>query len=516
MILSRNRGQSCLKRSSLASSQRAGVDSLRRAGSLSRGTQNLSRKVKAAPEDALYQTSGMSRESDKSLGNRVISTSTDTARQGTQLYRRLEKTRKAGKSVEKTAKGARTARKAARSAKAAAQTAKAGLRAVASAVKAAIAAIGSLGPVLIIALVCFLIVAVTVGSIVAVVSSLSLKSEDWELTKTYTYITELDVLVHEGVIETAEKRPGYREYHYFINGEKTALEDIKVQTDTDAFLAYLDCKYQDYTLDGVLKIFGVKVRNEIKKIHGDLYTVTYKEKKASIPDPEPDPEPDPDPGLEPPPRHPDPPIFTPLSRGAQTKSSPPQEKSTTILEIHLKATSFTAFIEDNNLLGADEKETYDIMLGIGPHTTRQNLADPFPGQPWATHISSRFGWRIHPITGERDSHTGIDIAMPEGTPIAASINGKAITVSQSDTGYGNVVVIESIDKKERVLFAHCSSFAVKKGQDVSRGDIIAFVGSTGQSTGPHLHLQYLSKNRTLNPAFYLKGCHVEAEEGGNQ
>lgn len=522
MILSRNRGQFCLKRSSFASSSKGNIDSLKRPGGLSRGMQSLSRKAQAAPEDAVYQTFGSSRESDNSLGNRVISTATDTTRQGAQLSRQLRNrpsearqakratkgfTRTTGRSTKKAAKKARAAaQRAARSAKVAAQTAKAGTRAAASVAKAAAATVGSMGPVLIIVLICFLVVATLVGGVVSIISSLSLKSEDWELTKTYTYITELDVMVYEGILEAAEAHPGHKEYQYFVNGEKTTLADINIQTDTDAFLTYLDCKYQDYTLDGVLRIFGVKVRNEITKIHGDLYTVIYKEKKVTIPDPEPKPDP--------PPRRPgDPPIITPLSRGAQTKNPPSQDKNATILEVHLKAIPLGTFIEENDLLTEDEKETYDIILALGPHTTRQNLGDPFPDKPWAVNISSRFGWRIHPMTGEKDNHPGLDIAMPEGTPIAASISGRVTTVSRSDTGYGNVVVIESIDGKQTVLYAHCSSLAVRRGQDVSRGEMIASVGSTGQSTGPHLHIQYTSKNRGLNPAFYLRGCWIEGEGG---
>lgn len=115
----------------------------------------------------------------------------------------------------------------------------------------------------------------------------------------------------------------------------------------------------------------------------------------------------------------------------------------------------------------------------------------------AAEITSPFGWRIHPITGEWHFHTGIDISYEYGTPVVAMLDGTVVFAAEYG-GYGNCVIIEHAGG-DHTLYAHCSSLNAYYGSYVSKGDVIAYVGSTGNSTGPHLHLEYWHNNEYTDP-----------------
>ena len=116
-------------------------------------------------------------------------------------------------------------------------------------------------------------------------------------------------------------------------------------------------------------------------------------------------------------------------------------------------------------------------------------------------MSSGYGYRVHPISGEKNLHRGVDIAVAQGTPIKAIHDGRV--VSAGDAGsYGLCVVIED-EKGYQSRYAHCSSLSVTAGQEVKRGDVIAAVGSTGNSTGPHLHLEIMLNGEYLNPYYFV-------------
>ena len=102
-------------------------------------------------------------------------------------------------------------------------------------------------------------------------------------------------------------------------------------------------------------------------------------------------------------------------------------------------------------------------------------------------VTSPFGWRTHPITGRRNLHGGIDIAAPNGTPIMASKTG-VVVISQYGSSYGNYVVISHPDGT-RTLYAHMSQRNVSAGDTVRQGQTVGLVGSTGSSTGNHLHFE---------------------------
>jgi len=106
----------------------------------------------------------------------------------------------------------------------------------------------------------------------------------------------------------------------------------------------------------------------------------------------------------------------------------------------------------------------------------------------AAPVTSRYGWRTHPIYGDRRFHAGVDFGAPLGTPVRASLAGYVETSEYLD-GYGYTVILENASSQERHLYAHLADMAVHGGQWVNQGDIIGWVGNTGNSTGPHLHFE---------------------------
>ena len=119
---------------------------------------------------------------------------------------------------------------------------------------------------------------------------------------------------------------------------------------------------------------------------------------------------------------------------------------------------------------------------------------PLPGR---YRLTSAFGYRIHPITGVPHSHTGIDIPAPANTPILAAKSGQVVT-SAYHSSYGNYVVIDH-GNGNSTLYAHMNSRAVSEGQMVTQGQTIGYVGTTGSSTGNHLHLEIRVNYSRIDP-----------------
>lgn len=123
---------------------------------------------------------------------------------------------------------------------------------------------------------------------------------------------------------------------------------------------------------------------------------------------------------------------------------------------------------------------------------------PLGKTTWPTNggITSGYGTRKHPISGEKHFHTGIDIGGTESSPIYAVADGKVESVG-SDPDYGNTVVIDH--GVYETMYAHLSQIDVEAGDRVSAGDVIGKMGSTGVSTGPHLHFEIRIEGEHINP-----------------
>jgi len=167
-----------------------------------------------------------------------------------------------------------------------------------------------------------------------------------------------------------------------------------------------------------------------------------------------------------------------------------------ILNINLTARSFTSVVYSR--MNAEQLERYNVyMITKG---NRQYLSSPFGDFNWLPYVTSYYGYRVHPISGEKNYHKGVDIAMPEGTEILAGQDG-TVTFAGDSGDYGLVVVL---DDGEGLVskYAHCSALLVSAGQTVQAGDVIARVGNTGNSTGPHLHLEIIKDGQYLNPLYF--------------
>ena len=138
----------------------------------------------------------------------------------------------------------------------------------------------------------------------------------------------------------------------------------------------------------------------------------------------------------------------------------------------------------------------NITVSSGPRNG-QSYTWSLPGH---YSISSPFGYRMHPILGYSKFHSGVDIPAPSGTPIVAAKSGTVI-MSQLMSGYGNVVMVDHGDTV--TVYAHCSALNVGVGESVKAGDVIAFVGSTGLSTGAHLHFEVRVNGSPVNPLGYV-------------
>lgn len=132
---------------------------------------------------------------------------------------------------------------------------------------------------------------------------------------------------------------------------------------------------------------------------------------------------------------------------------------------------------------------------------RSSLASTPTIWPTKGFLTSAFGWRNSPFTNHRQMHEGIDIATRTGTPVRAAANGVVVSYSYMG-GHGNTLIIEH-GFGYQTQYSHLSKGAVRVGQRVKRGDIVAYVGATGVVTGPHLHYEVHVNGVPVNPIKYV-------------
>lgn len=145
-------------------------------------------------------------------------------------------------------------------------------------------------------------------------------------------------------------------------------------------------------------------------------------------------------------------------------------------------------------------ESYDTLDEAWLERWRQLASTPsvFPVRGFFSH---GYGWRKDPFTGEREFHQGVDIVADRGTPVVATADG-VVTRATRYMGYGKMVHI-SHGYGMATRYGHLNEILVRPGQRVSRGDVIGRVGSTGRSTGPHLHYEVFKAGRREDPRRYL-------------
>ena len=138
----------------------------------------------------------------------------------------------------------------------------------------------------------------------------------------------------------------------------------------------------------------------------------------------------------------------------------------------------------------------NTLLLTGNTQWQNTMAVPVKGR-----ITSPFGYRVHPIYGTRLFHNGVDIGAESGTPIVAALNGR-VEEAEYDDSYGYYVILNHGDDFTTV-YAHCSELLVTAGDTVTKGQTIALVGSTGVSTGPHLHFEVRRGEYRVNPEWLV-------------
>jgi murein DD-endopeptidase MepM/ murein hydrolase activator NlpD len=148
-----------------------------------------------------------------------------------------------------------------------------------------------------------------------------------------------------------------------------------------------------------------------------------------------------------------------------------------------------------DLLGGLESRLRNVRVDV---ERRQALAAATPSiWPALGWVTGWFGNRSDPFTGEAGFHQGIDISLDKGQPVYATADG--VVEAASYTGdYGNLIILRH-DFGLTTRYGHLSGYAVKLGQEVTRGQVIGYVGATGRATGAHLHYEILANGRLLNP-----------------
>lgn len=197
-----------------------------------------------------------------------------------------------------------------------------------------------------------------------------------------------------------------------------------------------------------------------------------------------------------------------------------------LTELIAKGEEFELLIDESEELQSDlmneiaqaekdlkEAEYKEWLATYVPPTTRPSGTDTTPStqapsssgwiKPLKSYtITSPFGMRTHPISGKLKMHEGVDMAAPQGTPIYAAKSGKVTRTSYQEGGAGYYVSINHGDGFTSV-YMHMTHYIVKPGQYVSAGQVIGYVGSTGGSTGPHLHFGIAYKGTYVNPMKYI-------------
>ena len=188
-------------------------------------------------------------------------------------------------------------------------------------------------------------------------------------------------------------------------------------------------------------------------------------------------------------------VWTAAQRLAQNAVQATETAVQTIAEIDERAP-----IETVSSSGGEDIRILDALqdTSFRPVTVSQPAVTPVQGT-----VTSGFGIRTNPITGKQGWHTGLDIAALTGTPIAAAYSGTVAETGQT-SGRGNYIRLRHSDSLE-TMYCHLSQIDVEEGDEIQAGDTIGLVGSTGMSTGPHLHFEVWINGVRCNPVYVLDG-----------
>lgn len=284
-------------------------------------------------------------------------------------------------------------------------------------------------------------------------------ADDADINNAELAYTEWETDLQMQINRVESDRPGYDEYRYNIG---------PIEHDPYVLMGYLTSAYQNFTY--------AQIEGVLRELFNGQYSLSFSEEtetryrtETSV-DPE---------------------------TGEETEEEVHYEWH--ILNVTLTSTPLENLVVSR--MNADQKEICEILLQTKGN--RQYVKNVF-GTNWLPYVTSYYGYRVHPISGGKNYHTGVDIGMPQGTEILAGHDG-TVTLAGEAGGYGLCVAIEGEAYEGRSLttkYGHCSQILVSAGQEVRAGDVIAKVGSTGNSTGPHLHLEVLVDGQYMNPLYF--------------
>lgn len=167
--------------------------------------------------------------------------------------------------------------------------------------------------------------------------------------------------------------------------------------------------------------------------------------------------------------------------------------------------------QSSNTVSPNNESTSSVVAAGGPYNSAKVSSNEVNSSltinrflsPLKSYtVSSKYGERNDPLTNEKSTHNGVDMAANFGDEIVASLSGE-VEFAGYDASYGNYVIIKH-SAYIKTVYAHCSKLVVKTGDSVKAGQTIALVGSTGRSTGPHLHFEVMLNGNKVNPENYIK------------
>lgn len=293
------------------------------------------------------------------------------------------------------------------------------------------------------------------GQGIIMASSYLAKDKDIDDAELYYTEWETDLQLNAFAAETSH--PGFDEYKYNISD---------IGHNPYQLMAYLTAVYEDFDYSAV--------QSDLRRIFDEQYSLTFTPEVET--------------------RYRDVPVYDKIT-GLPTGETEQEAYEWHILNVKLTSRPLAGMLAAR--MDAGQQTAYDILLETKGN--RQYTYSPFDFG-WSQFVTSYYGYRVHPITGEKDYHKAVDIAVPMGTAILATHDGTVKTAAR-DGSYGNYIVLEG-EAGLTTKYAHCQALLVGAGQNVKRGDVIAKVGSTGDSTGPHLHFEVIKDGQYLNPLYF--------------
>lgn len=308
----------------------------------------------------------------------------------------------------------------------------------------------------------------------------SVKAEDPEITASDLQWSELEKETKLEIENAETEHPGYNEYKYILkegDSETETTKEVlieKIQHDPFELIAYLDAMYPDFK--------HADIAAKLEEIYDKVFHLEFVE-EIEMRQAEDD-----------------------NGELVFDENGEPVEVPYRILKIVLEVQEFSEVVREE----LEQKKVDDLNDAyIDSKGGHQKYGNPL-GYYWLDSITSPYGHRENPTGAGWQIHKGVDIAAPMGTPLYAMHDGTVLTAGWHNL-FGNTVIVQDDDNRQ-IRFAHCSALFVTVGQKVKRGENIAMVGSTGNSTGPHVHVEVTENGEHLNPLFLLEFTETEESD----